>query len=83
MPRPPDTTTFASPRSGRALFCAACSATSSAPSASTAPTATFSTAPAAPPPVDGGELRLADAGDDDVAGDLDVVDGVARVGSGA
>ena len=49
MPRPPDTTTLASPRSGRALFCVACSATSSAPSASTAPTATVSTAPAAPP----------------------------------
>ena len=36
MPRPPETTTLASPRSGRSLFCAS-SVTNSAPSASIAP----------------------------------------------
>ena len=54
MPRPPETTTLASLRSGRALLRRVQRRPARRPARRRAPTATFSTAPAAPPAAAGG-----------------------------
>ena len=80
MPRPPETTTFASPRSGRSLFCVACSATSSAPSASTAPTGDgLDGAGARRPAAGGGNAVWRTLATTTGAADLDLLDRVAGV----